>query len=87
MKLTLLQYLGQNVNGYLFQDKNELTFLFSKCRKELVENFKLDKKDNINKWYKVHYFQVKPLNRYDLINPDFIISNLEIELTDNKLIT
>lgn len=78
MKSSILKYIEKNNRGYLFQDKNKHNFLFCKCRKELISEFKLDKNDNISKWYTVSYFQVKPLNAYDLIDPDLIISNIEL---------
>jgi len=78
MKLTILQYKGKNSKGYLFQNDKEHDFLFCKCRKDLILEFKLDESDNVNQWYTVSYFQVKPLNAYDLIEPDLIISNIEI---------
>lgn len=78
MKLITLQYKGKNNNGYIFQDENKHVFSFCKCRQELIREFKLDNNDSINQRYKVSYFKVKSLSKYDLIDPDLIISNLEL---------
>jgi hypothetical protein len=78
MKIAILQYIGKNNKGYIFQDENVHVFSFYKCRRELIRDFKLDNNDSINQWYRVSYFKVKSFSKYDLIDPDLIISNIEL---------
>lgn len=78
MKLIILQYIGKNNKGYIFQDKNKHVFSFCKCKRELISDFKLDKNESLNQWYRVSYFEVKPLNKNTLIESDLIISHIEL---------
>ena len=38
---------------------------FSKCRKDLIGEFKLDSIENNGKWFTICYFQADPSNRKD----------------------
>jgi hypothetical protein len=78
MDLMICKYVGFMNNNYVFQDKNTIKKSFTKCRKDLIENFKLNENGSINEWFKVSYFHAKPLTSNDLTNDVFIISNMEL---------
>ena len=78
METNNFKFLGFKERQYVFINSNGLQTNFSKCRKDLIEDFKLDDDKSIGEWFKVSFFQTKPLNKNDLGNEVFIISNMEI---------
>ena len=75
------QFLGYTNSNYVFIDKTNKQIKFSKCRKDLIGEFKLDSIDNNGKWFNVSYFQVNEANSNngfaDRIN---IISDMQLLL-------
>lgn len=79
MRKSEFQFVGYNNSYYVFKDSYNKSIKFSKCRKELIEEFKLNALDNNGKWFNISYFQANPTNSKDgwsdLIN---IISDMQI---------
>ena len=73
------KFIGYNGKNYVFKDQNNREVLFSRCRKDLIELFSLNNSDFINEWFKVSYFETKPINQNDIGNEVFIISNMEVK--------
>jgi uncharacterized protein with NRDE domain len=78
MKTVNFKYLGYRDSNYLFADDVGKEYRFNKCRKDLIENYKLNNKDYIGNWFKVKYFATKPLSPNDHNNEILIISDLAI---------
>lgn len=72
------KYLGYTSNKYSFINKTGKQIAFSKCRKDLIDNYKLNQSDYINEWFVISYFKTKPLNPADLDTDVFIISDMNI---------
>ena len=72
------KYMGFLNQHYVFIGREGKNISFKKCRKDLIEGFKLDNDENINEWFKISFFQTKPLNEHDVGNEIFIISDMEI---------
>lgn len=78
MNKGIFKYQGYLNGNYLFVDKNGKETRFSKCRKELIDSFKLNKSDNINEWFNINYFTTKAQNRMDNMAGLHIVSDMEI---------
>ena len=78
MRKSEFQFVGYSNSYYIFKDSSNKSIKFSKCRKELIEEFKLNGIDNNGKWFNINYFQANPTNSKgglaDLIN---IISDMQ----------
>jgi len=76
------KFVGFANSNYIFIDKLSKQIKFSKCRKDLIEEFKLYSIENNGKWFNISYFQVNPSssgNSYaDRVN---IISDMQLLLT------
>ena len=79
MESTKLKFVGHVAGKYVFEDQSYKKLSFSKCRKDLIEDFKLYEPDNINKWFQVKFFKTKPLSSHEIKEQEYIISDL-IEL-------
>lgn len=79
MILSDYKFVGYANAHYLFIDKNGKQVKFSKCRKDLIEEYKLNNNDNLNQWFKISYFQAQPINKNDdLLDRINIISDMKI---------
>jgi hypothetical protein len=78
MNNNLFKYIGLVREGFVFVDKNDKKTIFSKCRKELIEDFRLDKNEFVNQWFTIAYFETKPLNQSDSSGNVFIISDMKL---------
>lgn len=76
------QFVGFANSNYVFKDKLSKQIKFSKCRKDLIEEFKLYSIESNGKWFNICYFQVNSSNSNstfaDRIN---IISDMQLLLS------
>lgn len=56
MKEKILIYKGFHDPFFIFNDESEKPVQFIKCRRELIDDFKLKEKQSINQRFKVRYF-------------------------------
>lgn len=83
MRKSELQFVGYNNSYYVFKDCFNKPIKFSKCRKELIEEFKLNDIDNNGKWFKINYFQALPTDSKDTLS-DLINIISDMQLVLNK---
>jgi hypothetical protein len=72
------KYIGLENKGFVFVDTNNKRITFNKCRKDLIEDFKLDNNEFSNEWFIISYFATKPLNQHDLSGNTLIISDMKL---------
>ncbi len=56
MKEQLLTYLGFRNGCFCFRDASEKDFVFKHSRVDLIREFKLRDKENVNKQFNARYF-------------------------------
>jgi hypothetical protein len=76
MKKERIKYVGSFKNEFHFINTNGVKMIFSKCRKDLIEEYKLDKEDSIDEWFMISYFEVKPLTLKEMDSQTLIISDI-----------
>lgn len=72
------KYKGLEYEGFVFFDKNNKRTVFNKCRKELLEDFKLEKEEFVNEWFSISYFITKSIEKNDLSDDVLIISDMKL---------
>ncbi|MBL6664068.1 MAG: hypothetical protein ISQ99_06585 [Flavobacteriales bacterium] len=78
MNSEVFKYVGFLNQNYTFVDRNGKTVNFAKCRKDLIEIFKLNNDENINEWFKINYFVTQPQNHFSDNEGIYIVSDMEI---------
>ncbi|MCB0402086.1 MAG: hypothetical protein KDD41_08385 [Flavobacteriales bacterium] len=82
MRKAIAKYKGKQGACYFFLSQQGEQILFTKCRKDLIEQFKLDLPDNIDQWFQINFFQAFPNARMDTLDEMVnIISDLRIVTT------
>ena len=77
MNSGVFKYVGFLNQNYTFVDREGKKVNFAKCRKDLIEAFKLSGNENINEWFKINYFITKK-NSINDIGGTYIISDMKI---------
>lgn len=74
-----LQFIGMINSTYMFIDKSSKHIKFSKCRKDLIDEFKLNAADSNGKWFNISYFQTVPPKSKDGLDEKInIISDMKL---------
>lgn len=77
MNSEVFKYVGFLNQNYTFVDKEGKKVNFTKCRKELIELFKLNDNENIDEWFKIKYF-ITSKNSINDLGGVYIVSDMEI---------
>lgn len=75
MKERVLVYQGYRNDHFCFEDENGRTIKFMKSRAEIIHDFKLFEKVNINKSFLVRFF---------ILSSEFIDQFIISDLSENK---
>lgn len=78
MNSDIFKYAGFLNQNYTFVDRNGKTVNFTRCRKELIELFKLNNDENINEWFKINYFITQSKSAITDDGDIYIVSDMEI---------